>query len=249
MLREAERFDAEEGGMIRPAFMPVSTAATSGAVALSMPAGRYGEDRRFSLPAIALTILIHAILLAAVLLIRDHIVQKREEKLTVVNLTPPSPPPSPPEQPQTPVPPVAMVPKPLVEIPMQTPLQVVTTPDPVPVTMPPVAATPAPALPSPPAPPRVIDGGDIGAQMISGKDPTYPVESLRKREQGTVVVAVTVGLDGSVVDVSINRSSGFERLDKVVINAVRKWRWRPILRNGQPVMVRGFVEYPFVLRG
>src|SRR3546814_8719568 len=29
----------------------------------------------------------------------------------------------------------------------------------------------------------VVQGGDLGAQMIAGKPPRYPVESRRKREQ------------------------------------------------------------------
>jgi protein TonB len=49
--------------------------------------------------------------------------------------------------------------------------------------------------------------------------------------------------------VSVSRSSGFARLDKAALDAVRRWRWSPLVRGGVPVMVRGIVDIPFVLQG
>ena len=37
------------------------------------------------------------------------------------------------------------------------------------------------------------------------------------------------------------------RLDKAALDAVRRWRWSPMLRDGQAVAVRGLVEIPFTL--
>lgn len=75
------------------------------------------------------------------------------------------------------------------------------------------------------------------------------MESRRKREQGTVVLSLTLSVDGGVSVISVAQSSGFDRLDDAALRAVRKWRWAPTVRNGQPVMVRGQVEIPFVLQG
>jgi len=94
----------------------------------------------------------------------------------------------------------------------------------------------------------IVQGGDLGTQMIAGKPPRYPVESRRKREQGTVLLALTLGLDGAVESLSIAQSSGFARLDNAARDAVRGWRWKPVMRDGQPVRVKGVVEIPFVLR-
>ena len=91
-------------------------------------------------------------------------------------------------------------------------------------------------------------GGDLSAQMIAGKPPRYPIESRRKREQGTVVLTLTLGIDGAVDSIAISQSSGFARLDEAARDAVRKWRWSPVVRNGQPMRVKGVVEIPFVLR-
>jgi len=101
---------------------------------------------------------------------------------------------------------------------------------------------------APPAP-SAIQGGNLASKMLAGKPPSYPIECRRKREQGTVVLALTVGTDGRVVDISIRSSSGFARLDNAARDAVRKWRWAPATSDGAPVMVRGVVEIPFVLQG
>lgn len=83
--------------------------------------------------------------------------------------------------------------------------------------------------------------------MISGGPPRYPVESRRRKEQGTVELNLVLGLDGKVETISVAHSSGFARLDQAALDAVRRWRWAPTLRDGSPVKVRGTVEIPFVL--
>ena len=77
-----------------------------------------------------------------------------------------------------------------------------------------------------------MQGGDLGTQMVSGKPPRYPVDCRRRREQGTVVLALTLGVDGAVQSISVARSSGFPRLDEAALGAVRSWRWAPVLRGG-----------------
>ncbi|GLV24457.1 hypothetical protein TomTYG45_08980 [Sphingobium sp. TomTYG45] len=84
--------------------------------------------------------------------------------------------------------------------------------------------------------------------MVAGKPPRYPIESRRKREQGTVILSLTLGVDGAVESLTIAQSSGFSRLDVAAREAVRSWRWKPMIRDGQPVRVKGVVEIPFVLR-
>ncbi|MBO9601102.1 MAG: energy transducer TonB [Novosphingobium sp.] len=106
--------------------------------------------------------------------------------------------------------------------------------------------------PAPPAAPKAgppLEASDLSGNLISAKPPSYPAECRRNREQGTVVLAVVVAPDGTVQEISVSRSSGFDRLDKAALNAVRKWRWTPFKRDGNPVSVRGLVPIPFVLRG
>jgi protein TonB len=83
--------------------------------------------------------------------------------------------------------------------------------------------------------------------VISAVPPRYPTESRRSHEQGTVVLGLTLDVNGKVAEISIVHSSGYRRLDEAALRAVRKWRWAPTLRDGQPAIVQGQVEIPFVL--
>jgi protein TonB len=213
---------------------------------------RYGARSRPNIPVIAAILILHIILIGALIQLRTHVQRAQEAKLTVVNLTPTPPPPAAEAPPPPPSTPEIVAPPPIVQVPVPPVQTVQTTPDPVPVPSPQrtAMATPAPATASfaPPAPPSLIQGGDLGAQMVAGKPPRYPIESRRKREQGTVVLTLTLDVDGAVDTIAVSQSSGFGRLDDAARDAVRKWRWSPVIRNGRPMRVRGVVEIPFVLR-
>ncbi len=113
----------------------------------------------------------------------------------------------------------------------------------------PAAAVVAERLPSEVAvqAPSAVSGGDLSASMIEAVPPKYPYESRRLKEQGTVVLDVQLTPAGLVERIAVRQSSGFPRLDKAALEAVRRWRWSPTLRGGQPVAVRGVVEIPFAL--
>ncbi|WP_242124380.1 energy transducer TonB [Sphingobium sp. Sx8-8] len=212
---------------------------------------RYGDRRSVNWPAVLLILLVHGLLIAVLVQARQHVLHVRETRLSVVNLAPPPPPPPAAETPPPPSQPRVVAPPPLVQVPLPPLSPVATTPDPAPA---PVLAAPvAPASATPVAavagPSNIVQGGDIGTQMVAGKPPRYPVESRRRHEQGTVVLTLTLGLDGAVESLAVTQSSGFSRLDQAARDAVRGWRWRPMIRDGQPVRVRGVVEIPFVLSG
>lgn len=229
---------------------PVSVAPSSPPVLHTPSSARYGARSRPNLTAIAAILAIHALAIGALIQVRQHVRRAEEAKLTVVNLTPPPPPaaqapPPPPSRPEV------VAPPPIVQTPVPPVQTVQTTPDPAPkpTPAPVIVAVPGPPAPvASPAPPSLVQGGDLGAQMVAGKPPRYPVESRRKHEQGTVVLSLIVGLDGAVESIDVAQSSGSSRLDNAARDAVKGWRWRPILRSGQPVRVKGVVEIPFILR-
>lgn len=212
--------------------------------------GRYGARARPNVLAILAILFVHILLIAALIQMRGHVLRAQEAKLTVVNLSPPPPPPAAESPPPPPSAPQVVAPPPIVRTPAPVPT-VQTTPEPAPVSVPAptMAVTPGPVAPTAaPAPPSIVQGGDLSAQMVAGKPPRYPIESRRKREQGTVLLTLTLGLDGAVETVAVSQSSGFARLDAAARDAVKGWRWKPMIRDGQPVRVRGVVEIPFILR-
>lgn len=212
---------------------------------------RYGEAKRISLPATMGVVLMHAAALGAALYLRPAFTEHAETRVQMVEVKlspPPQPPaakkPSPPRAEVVKLEQTALAPPPPVQLAVSTALPPVEA---APVIRP-ASAPPAPAAPPAPVTPASVQGGDLGTQMVSGKPPRYPVDCRRRREQGTVVLALTLGVDGAVQSISVARSSGFPRLDEAALGAVRSWRWAPVLRGGQPVIVRGVVEIPFVLR-
>ena len=87
-----------------------------------------------------------------------------------------------------------------------------------------------------PPPPGVQWPKALNSHAITAAD--YPRDSVRNREQGTVVVRYVVREDGTVSDVQILKSSGIQRLDDATIPFVGKWRFSPGTRDGKPIRVR-----------
>jgi protein TonB len=76
--------------------------------------------------------------------------------------------------------------------------------------------------------------------------PTYPREALLDGIEGTVVLRVLVDVNGKPLTVEIERSSGNRRLDDAARRQVlRKWSFKPAIRNGQAVQVYGLVPVNF----
>ncbi len=73
----------------------------------------------------------------------------------------------------------------------------------------------------------------------------YPPMAKRMRTQGVVRVEVLVGEDGHVEEVQ--EMSGPNLLQQAASDAIRKWRFKPFTRNGDPVKAIGFVNFNFSL--
>ena len=111
---------------------------------------------------------------------------------------------------------------------------------------------PHPAAPPPSAapPPTRAPAASAEASMpmpISQPAPRYPQRAMRRRESGTVRVQVEVGADGVPTQVTVAASSQSRDLDRAAIDAVRKWRFRPAQRDGQPVAGTVVVPIEFKL--
>ncbi|MCH8685151.1 energy transducer TonB [Pedomonas mirosovicensis] len=201
-------------------------------------------------PAIGIIAGLHAALLAALVTMDVVSLKLPVSEPILMDLVPaaaPPPPPAPMPQPRLePITPIVAPPVLDILPPRPSPVQAVAEPAPVSFA-PAVAARPAPS-PVPAASGIGEIMPDLSATMVSAEPPQYPRESRRRKEEGMVALMVTVGTDGRVADIEVFKSSGFHRLDRAALAAVRKWRWSPTVRDGAPVPVRGLVEIPFVLK-
>ena len=87
----------------------------------------------------------------------------------------------------------------------------------------------------------------VEANLIHDVAPTYPPEAGRARIEGTVVLMAVIGKDGGVQDVRVE--SGLPLLAQAAIDAVKQWRYRPYLVNGEPVEVDSRITINFTLSG
>ncbi len=92
-----------------------------------------------------------------------------------------------------------------------------------------------------------IGGGVTTPTLLAQTLPEYSEEARKAKYQGTVILETIVRRDGTVEVVRVTRSLGFG-LDDKAIEAVSKWRFRPGMRNGQPVDVALKIEVNFNLR-
>ena len=66
----------------------------------------------------------------------------------------------------------------------------------------------------------------------------YPLRSQNDGEEGTVTLLLAVQTDGSISDIRIARSSGYQRLDAAAQKAHRNIKLQPATCHGKPIAVR-----------
>ena len=106
------------------------------------------------------------------------------------------------------------------------------------------ATPPVIAKVSPPAKMRVSSGVAAG-MLVHQVKPQYPPIAVQARIQGTVVLQAVIGKDGTIRELRL--ISGHPMLTAAAIEAVRQWRYRPYLLNGEPVEVDTQVNVNFTL--
>ena len=82
---------------------------------------------------------------------------------------------------------------------------------------------------------------------LHNEPPVYPDESRLAHEEGVVILRVEVTVSGEAANVSIQKSSGFFRLDQAARQAVKQWRFHPGLLAGVPVPSAAIVPVNFKL--
>jgi periplasmic protein TonB len=103
--------------------------------------------------------------------------------------------------------------------------------------------TPVPTL----APPKVIrvSSGVSQGLLIHKVTPDYPPLARQARIQGAVLMDATISTDGTIENLRV--TSGHPMLVNAAVAAVKQWRYRPYLLNGQPVEVQTTIQVNFNL--
>jgi TonB family protein len=85
--------------------------------------------------------------------------------------------------------------------------------------------------------------------VIREVKPAYTADAMRAKVQGSVWLECVVMPDGSVGEVKVTRSlDPIFGLDQEAIKAAKMWRFRPGMRQGEPVPVIITIELTFTLR-
>jgi protein TonB len=87
-----------------------------------------------------------------------------------------------------------------------------------------------------PRPTRLrISRGVSQGVLIHKVQPEYPASAKAKHIEGDVIVRLVVDKAGKVIEVS--RLKGDEELAGAAMDAVRQWKFRPYLLNGEPIEI------------
>jgi TonB family protein len=91
-----------------------------------------------------------------------------------------------------------------------------------------------------------VGGGVLAPKLVFDPEPEYSEEARKAKYQGTCVLSVIVGPDGLAHDIKVTNTLGLG-LDEKAIEAVRKWRFEPAMKDGKPVNVLISVQVNFRL--
>lgn len=104
------------------------------------------------------------------------------------------------------------------------------------------------AAPPPPKPTqtRIRQGGAVQAAMLVNRvQPQYPPLARQTRISGTVRLHAIISKSGTVQQLEV--LSGHPLLVQAALDAVRQWKYRPTLLNGEPVEVDTTIDVIFSL--
>lgn len=90
-----------------------------------------------------------------------------------------------------------------------------------------------------------VPAGVMAGMLLQKTDPEYPPIAKAARIQGTVVLQASISKSGSVEDLHV--VTGQALLQDAALSAVRTWRYRPYLVNGEPVKVQTTINVIFTL--
>jgi protein TonB len=110
-----------------------------------------------------------------------------------------------------------------------------------------VSSTPM-AVPKVATPQRVrVSSGVSTGLLVRRVNPNYPPLARQARIQGQVILQAEISKTGDIQNLRL--ISGHPMLAPAAIDAVKQWKYKPYLLNGEPVEVETTVQVNFTLAG
>lgn len=110
-----------------------------------------------------------------------------------------------------------------------------------------ISSTPV-AVPKVATPQRVrVSQGVTQGLLIRKVQPAYPPLARQARIQGSVQLQAEISKDGTIENLRL--ISGHPMLAPAAIEAVKQWRYKPYILNGEPVEVETQITVNFTLSG
>jgi periplasmic protein TonB len=81
--------------------------------------------------------------------------------------------------------------------------------------------------------------------LIKKVAPSYPTNALRMRIEGDVELTATISKQGEITQVKV--LSGNSQLTRAAADAVKQWKYKPYLLNGEPVEIQTQITVKFKL--
>ena len=92
-----------------------------------------------------------------------------------------------------------------------------------------------------------VSQGVLQGNAISQPKPLYPAIAKSARISGSVILAATISKNGTIENLRL--VSGHPMLVPAAMDAVKQWRYRPYLLNGDPVEVETSITVNFTIGG
>lgn len=110
-----------------------------------------------------------------------------------------------------------------------------------------ISSTPV-AVPKVATPQRVrVSQGVTQGLLIHRVQPNYPPLARQARIQGAVILQAEISKNGTIENLHV--ISGHPMLAPAALDAVKQWRYKPYVLNGEPVEVETQVTVNFTLAG
>ena len=83
------------------------------------------------------------------------------------------------------------------------------------------------------------------AMLVRRVEPVFPPLARQIRRAGRVELHAVIATDGSIQSLEV--VSGDPMFIQSALDAVRQWRYRPTMLNGQPVEIDTFITVMYVV--